>query len=250
MIHTHCHLDSILYESIDKVIKKMDKNMIIAAGVDLESSKHVLELVDKYPNVYGVIGFHPEEIDKYDDTFLTFLEENINHPKIVGIGEIGLDYHYTKENQKQQQEIFIKQIELAKKYNKPIVIHSRDAAEDTLTILKTKASSLKMVLHCYGYSSEMAKEFLKMDVMLGIGGVVTFKNGKKLKEVVENVSMDRLLLETDSPYLSPEPFRGKTNEPYNIVYVADEIAKIKGITKEEVLSITFDNAVRQFDLSR
>lgn len=249
MIDTHCHLDLNLYENIDTVIKNMNGHKIIAAGVDLESSKHVLELVDKYPNVYGVIGLHPEEISKYDDSFLNFLEENINHPKIVGIGEIGLDYHYTKENIELQKEIFIKQIKLAKKYNKTIVVHSRDAAFDTLEILKNEAQSLRIVLHCFGYSLELAKEFLKMDCMLGIGGVVTFKNGKKLVEVVENTPIDRLLLETDSPYLAPEPFRGHKNEPVNIIYVAEKIAELKNMKKEEVLSKTYENALRQFDLN-
>jgi len=249
MIDTHCHLDLNLYEDIDVVIKNMNGNKIIAAGVDLESSKHVLELVEKYPNVYGVIGLHPEEIDKYDESFLIFLGENINNPKIVGIGEIGLDYHYTKEKIELQKEVFIKQIELAKKYNKTIVVHSRDAAFDTLEILKKEANDLKIVLHCFGYSLELAKEFLKLDCMLGIGGVVTFKNGKKLVEVVENTSIDRLLLETDSPYLSPEPFRGKKNEPFNIIYVAKKIAELKNISEEEVLNKTYNNARHQFDLN-
>jgi TatD DNase family protein len=248
MIDTHCHLDIDSYDSLDDVIKNMNGNKMIAAGTDLESSEHVLALVNKYPNVYGVIGFHPEEVDKYQDSFLSFLEENLQNPKIVGIGEIGLDYHYTKENSERQKELFIEQIQMAKKYHKAIVVHSRDAYLDTLEILKKEASSLKIILHCFGYSYEGAKEFLKLNLMLGIGGVVTFKNGKKLKEVVENVDIDRLLLETDSPYLSPEPFRGKKNEPYNIVYVAEEIAKIKNISKEEVLKITYDNAIRQFDL--
>ncbi len=247
MIDTHCHLDS--YENLDDVINKMNGNKIIAAGVDLETSRQVIELVDKYPNVYGVIGLHPEEVDKYDDTILKFLESNLNNPKIVGIGEIGLDYHYTKENSELQKQVFIKQIELAKKYNKTIVVHSRDALEDTLSILKKEASSLKIVLHCFGYSYESTKEFFKLDLMLGIGGVVTFKNGKKLKEVVENVSIDKILLETDSPYLSPEPFRGQINEPYNIIYVAREIAKIKNMKEEEVLELTYKNAVQQFDLN-
>lgn len=249
MIDTHCHLDLNLYEDIDVVIKNMNGNKIIAAGVDLESSKHVLELVDKYSNIYGVIGLHPEEIDKFDESFLNFLEENINNPKIVGIGEIGLDYHYTKENKELQKEIFIKQIKLAKKYNKTIVVHSRDAAFDTLEILKKEANDLKIVLHCFGYSLELAKEFLKLDCMLGIGGVVTFKNGKKLVEVVENTSIDRLLLETDSPYLSPEPFRGKKNEPFNIIYVAKKIAELKNISEKEVLNKTYNNAIHQFDLN-
>lgn len=249
MIDTHCHLDLNLYEDINIVIKNMDGNKIIVAGVDLESSKHVLNLIENYPNIYGVIGIHPEEVEKFDETFLKFLEDNINHPKIVGIGEIGLDYHYTKENIELQKEIFIKQIQLAKKYSKTIVVHSRDSAFDTLGILKKEAKDLKIVLHCFGYSLELAKEFLKLNCMLGIGGVVTFKNGKKLVEVVENISIDRLLLETDSPYLSPEPFRGKKNEPVNIIYIAEKIAELKNTTKTDILNKTYNNALYQFDLN-
>lgn len=248
MIDTHCHLDLDLYEDIDRVIKNMKGNKLIAAGVDFESSKHVLDLVDKYPNVYGVIGFHPEEVSKFEDSFIDFLEENMKHPKIVGIGEIGLDYHYTKEDEIKQKEIFIKQIRLAEKYNKTIVVHSRDAAMDTLEILKSEVKNVKVVLHCFGYSLELAKEFLKLNCMLGIGGVVTFKNSKKLTEVVKNISLDKLLLETDSPYLTPVPFRGEKNEPSNIIYVAEKIAELKNISKEEVLNKTYQNALYQFDL--
>lgn len=248
MIDTHCHLEMKDYPDIEDVINRMGENKIIVAGVDMESSMHVLELVSTYPNVYGVLGFHPEEIEKYDESFLKFLEENLNHPKIVGIGEIGLDYHYTKGNASLQKKIFIEQIRLAEKYGKTIVVHSREAALDTLEILKKEIKNSKVVLHCYGYSVELAKEFLKLGCMLGIGGVLTFKNSKKLVEVVEKVDIENLLLETDSPYLTPEPFRGHRNEPYNIVYVAEKIANIKGISVEEVFQRTTDNAIRQFDL--
>lgn len=247
MIDTHCHLDKDLYENIEDVIKKMDTNKMIAAGVDLESSKQVVKLVNTYTNVYGVIGFHPEEIDKYTEDFLCFLEDNLKNPKIVGIGEIGLDYHYTKETREKQMDIFQKQLELARKYNKTVVIHSRDALEDTLDIIKNYPD-VKMVLHCFGYSLEIAKQLLKYNIMFGIGGVVTFKNGKKLKEVVKEIPLDRLLLETDSPYLTPEPYRGEKNEPFNVLYVAEEIAKIKGVSREEVITTTTKNAVCQFDL--
>jgi TatD DNase family protein len=247
MIDTHCHLEKQSYDSLDSVVQHMQGNYMITAACDLNSAKEVLEVIHDYENVYGVIGIHPEELDSFCDKDLLFIEEHINDPKVVGIGEIGLDYYYTKANALQQKELFIKQLELAKKYNKCVVVHSRDALEDTLLILKNYPT-LKIILHCYGYSYEASKEFLKLNVKLGIGGVVTFKNGKKLKEVVFNTSLDKLLLETDSPYLAPEPFRGHKNEPYNIVYVAEEIAKIKGITKEEVLLQTTLNAKEQFDL--
>ncbi len=247
MIDTHCHLDRELYKDVDTVIKHMGENTMIAAGVDYKSSIHVLELIKDNPTIYGVIGFHPEEIEHYTEDFLAFLEENLENPKIVGIGEIGLDYHYTKETRDKQIEVFKKQLDLASKYNKTVVIHSRDALEDTLQIIKDYPN-LKMVLHCFGYSLEVAQMLLKYAIKFGIGGVVTFKNSKKLKEVVKEIPIDRFLLETDSPYLTPEPHRGEENEPYNIIYVADTIGALKGISKEEVLRLTTENAIRQFDL--
>ena len=247
MIDTHCHLDEYLYKDIDKVIKHMGENIMIAAGVDAKSSMHVLELIKDNSAIYGVIGFHPEEIDNYNDTFLAFLEENLKNPKIVGIGEIGLDYHYTKETREKQIEVFKKQLDLASKYKKTVVIHSRDSLEDTLEVIKDYPN-LKMVLHCYSYSLQVAQQLLKYNIQFGIGGVVTFKNSKKLKEVVKELPLDRILLETDSPYLTPEPHRGEENEPYNITYVADEISAIKNISKEEVLKATMENAIHQFDL--
>lgn len=249
MIDTHCHLEKKTYSNLEDIISHMGDNKIIVSGYDFESSKEVIKLIDKYPNIYGVIGFQPEEIDKINDDFYSFLEDNMSNQKIVGIGEIGLDYHYTKENSSLQKKVFINQIRIANKYNKPIVIHSRDAFDDTLEILKKECENTKIVMHCFGYSKEAAKEFLKFDLMFGIGGVVTFKNNRKTCEVVEFVDISRILLETDSPYLTPEPFRGQINEPYNIVYVAEKIAELKGISKEDVLQLTEDNAIRLFDLN-
>lgn len=247
MIDTHCHLETL--NNIDEVVQKMGNNKMITAGTDLESNKKVLELIKKYPNVYGVIGYHPEFADTTKEEDLEFLEKHINDEKIVGIGEIGLDYYYSKENKEKQTELFKKQIEIAKKYNKTIVIHSREALEDTYNILKEEnINSLKVVMHCYSGSKEMALRFKEFNMKFGIGGVVTFKNAAKLKEVVKSLDLEDLLLETDTPYLTPEPYRGKTNEPYNIIYVAKEIAKIKEIDENLVLKITTDNAERQFDL--
>lgn len=246
-IDTHCHLSMEDYENIDEIIKNVNDNIIIVSGVDDNSNKEVLELVKKYKNVYGTIGIHPEEIEKGNN--LSFIEKNLNNPKIVGIGEIGLDYHYTEDNKDLQKEFFIKQIRLAKKYHKTIVIHSRDAIEDTYNILVDEnIEGCKVVLHAFSSSLEMAKKFIKLGVKLGIGGVVTFKNGIKLKEVVKGVDIQNLLLETDSPYLTPEPFRGHKNEPKNVIYVAKEIARLKNISEEEVLKITTENALYQFDI--
>lgn len=248
MIDTHCHLEKKDYANIEEIIKKMENNIMVVSGHDDEANKEVLELVEKYPNIYGTIGIHPEDIDKITDQSFKLIEDNINNPKIVGIGEIGLDYYCNKENKQQQQDIFIKQIELANIYHKPIVIHSRDAVSETYNILK-KYLKTKAVIHCYSSSLEMAYKFINLDIKLGIGGVLTFKNSIVLKEVVKNIDLKYLLLETDSPYLTPEPYRGKKNEPYNIIYVAEKIADIKGLSVEEVLEATTNNAFEQFDLN-
>lgn len=247
MIDTHAHLEN--YENLEEIISHMKDNFIIISGVNAKTNSFVLETVEKYDNVFGTLGIHPEELmDAKEEDFL-YIEKNLSHPKIVGIGEVGLDYHYGKETRDKQKKAFVRQIELAKKYQKAVVIHSRDALEDTYTIIEhLYTPSLKMILHCYSGSKEMADKFKKFGILFGIGGVITFKNGVKLKEVVDHLAIEDLLLETDSPYLTPEPYRGRVNEPYNILYVAEEIAKIKGLSLPEVLFKTTENAVRQFDL--
>jgi len=246
-IDTHCHLSKEYFDNIEEIIKNLENNIAIISGADELSNHEVVELVNKYPNIYGTIGIHPNEIDNLSNEALSFIEKNLNNLKIVGIGEIGLDYHYGKDDVNSQKEIFIKQLELAKKYNKPVVIHSRDAAFDTFNIVKDY-KNLKITYHCYSYSLEMAKELIKMNIKLGIGGVLTFKNSKILKEIVENIDLENLLLETDSPYLAPEPFRGKKNTPLNIPYIAGKIAEIKNIPLEMVLKTTTSTAIDQFDL--
>lgn len=248
MIDTHCHLFKEYYEDIFKVIKNMGNNIVIVSGTNDLDNLEVIELCNKYPNVYGTIGIHPTEIKNKTDNSFKIIEDNINNPKIVGIGEIGLDYFWEKENKDIQKEIFIKQINIAKKYNKCIVVHSRDALNDTYEILKEYGQGLKIDIHCFSSSLEMANDFIKIGCKLGIGGVLTFKNNSKLKEVIKNIDLSNIVLETDSPFLTPEPFRGKQNEPYNIIYVAKEIAKLKNIEVEEVLKSTTNNAISQFDL--
>lgn len=247
MIDTHCHLFKEDYDNLEEIIKKMDGNIMIVSGTNDETNKEVIELINKYPNIYGVIGIHPEEANNYNEESLKFIENNINNPKIVGIGEIGLDYYWQKDNKEAQIDLFIKQINLANKYNKTIVIHSREAINDTYNILKEQLKT-KAIMHCYSSSLEMARKFIDLGIKLGIGGVVTFKNSKTLKEVVENISINDILLETDSPYLTPEPYRGCKNEPYNVLYVASKIAEIKNIQLDDVLEITSMNAKKQFDL--
>lgn len=247
MIDTHCYLEALT--NIDEVVQKMDNNLMITTGTDFESNQKVLELTKKYKNIYGVIGYHPEFADIITKNDIEFLEKHIDDEKIIGVGEIGLDYYYSKNNKEKQQGLFKTQIKLAKKYKKTIVIHSRDALEDTYQILKEEdIKDLKVVMHCYSGSKEMAQKFKQFNMKFGIGGVVTFKNSSKLKEVVKSLELNDLLLETDTPYLTPEPYRGKTNEPYNIIYVAKEIAKLKEIDSDLVLKATTDNAKYQFDI--
>lgn len=247
MVDTHSHIYKEYYDDIETVINHMGNNIIIVSGTNTENNKEVIELCKKYKNVYGTLGLHPEEIETITEASFSFIEEHINDYKIVGIGEIGLDYHYKEDNKKKQKEVFIRQLDIALKYSKPVIIHSRDAIHDTYDIIKNY-KNMKKVIHCYSGSLEMALEFIKINCKLGIGGVLTFKNSKKLENVVKNIDIKHLLLETDSPFLTPEPFRGKPNEPCNIIYVAKKIAEIKNIYIDEVLSITTNNAISQFDL--
>ncbi len=246
MIDTHCHIFREYYDNIDEVINDMDGFMIVA-GIDDKTNLEVIELVNKYEKVYGVIGIQPEEINKITMDSYNIIEQNITNPKIVGIGEIGLDYYWTDSNKELQQQVFTRMMELASRYHKPVVIHSREAIKDTYDII-CKYPDVKCVLHCYSSSLEMAKELVKMGVKLGIGGVLTFKNAKKLVEVVKEIPLEYLLLETDSPYLTPEPYRGQQNKPENVMLIAQKIAQIKGITIDEVLMATTQNAIEQFDL--
>lgn len=249
LIDTHCHLFEEDYENLDEIISRMGKHIMIACGTNPKNNLEVIQLCEKYPNIYGTIGFYPGEIDQIKPGDFDLLEQQLKHPKIVGIGEIGLDYHYGKENMEQQKQVFIKQIELAKKLNQTIVIHSRDACEDTYQILKEQhIESCKTVMHCYSYSVEMAHKFTNLGVMLGIGGVVTFHPENMMSKVVDAIDIKFLLLETDSPYLTPVPYRGHKNEPKNVSFVAKKISEIKGISEENVIKTTTENAIRQFDL--
>lgn len=249
LIDTHCHLSKKDYDNLDEVIMQMKDNIIITSGTNLETNKEVLELCKKYTNVYGTIGIHPEEINKIMEDDFKFIEEHINDTKIVGIGEIGLDYYWTKDNKDKQKEVFIRQLKLAQKYNKPVVIHSRDAIQDTYDILKSLNLTISVDIHCYSSSLEMAREFIKLGAYFGMGGVLTFKNSHQLKDIVSKLDLKYLLLETDSPFLAPEPLRGTKNIPFNTYYVAKKIAEIKGISIDEVLKITSLNASRLFDLN-
>ena len=249
LIDTHCHISDEDYENKEEIIKNMENNIMIVSTASPKDIEEVVNLCETHKNIYGTLGIHPEFADTYKDEDLQKVEKYLTHPKIVGIGEIGLDYHYTKENKEKQKELFIKQINLANKYQKTIVIHSRDAIEDTYNIIeKYKNKNIKCNMHCFSGSLEMAERFVKLGVKLGIGGVLTFKNEKKLKEIVHSLDIHNFILETDSPYLTPEPLRGQKNEPRNVKYVAAKISQLKGISYAKTLEITTQTAIRQFDL--
>ena len=247
-IDTHCHLSIEDYDNIDNVIKENRNNnidKIIISGCTKSSIIESLDLSSKYDDVYVTIGFHPSEADITTKDDLKFLEKSLSNKKVVGIGEIGLDYHYGKENVERQKKLFIFQLDLAKKYNLPVVIHSRDATQDTIDILKSY--DLRGDIHCFSGSLETAKIYISMGYYLGIGGVVTFKNSS-LYKVIEKIGLSNIVLETDSPYLSPEPFRGTKNTSKNVPIIANRIAEILNIDVSEVSKITYSNAVKLFDL--
>lgn len=249
IIDTHCHLGIEDYDDIDKVINNFKGNIMIISGVDAKTNEEVVNIVNTHDNIYGTLGIHPEYADSYTEEDLKYIENNLNNPKIVGIGEFGLDYHYEGFNKEKQRELMIKQIKLAKLYNMPIVIHTRDAINDTYNILEeNNAFDNKVTIHCFSESLEMAKRFISKGCKLGIGGVVTFKNSKKLKEVVENIDLSNMILETDSPYLAPEPLRGTKNEPKNVFLVANKIAELKGMIEEDVINITTKNSLKQYGI--
>ncbi len=246
IIDTHAHINKLEYDNLDEIILKLKEYIIINNGINEETNKLVLEMANKYSNFYAAVGYHPENVDEIKDINLKILESYLNNPKVLAIGEIGLDYHYCSDNKEKQKEMFIKQLELAEKYDKPVIVHSRDAIEDTFNILSKY--KVKADIHCFSSSLEMAERFIKIGSSIGIGGTLTFKNNKKTVEVVKNINLSKILLETDSPYLSPEPLRGTKNDSTNLIYVVDAIAKIKGLDKEFVLKRLNQNAIEFFDL--
>ena len=251
LIDTHCHLSREDYDDIDLVIKENRENCIgkiVVSACTKESILECLEYIEKYDDVYLTIGFHPSETESYNNDELKFLRETIkNNKKIVGVGEIGLDYHYGKDDQLKQIEMFINQMKLAGDLNLPVVIHSRDATEDTIKILK-EFPNVTGVIHCFSGSVETAKIYIKMGYKIGIGGVVTFSNSK-LFEVVEAVGIENIVLETDSPYLTPVPYRGKKNSSKYLPFIAEKISEILKISVENVSLETTKNACSVFDLN-
>ncbi|MDE7275936.1 MAG: TatD family hydrolase [Lachnospiraceae bacterium] len=223
--------------------------MVINIGASLESCRRTLALVEEYSFLYGAIGVHPSETGELTEAGLLWLKERCALEKVVAVGEIGLDYYWKEPEPPVQKKWFERQLEVAKEVKLPVVIHSRDAARDTLDIMKSShAETTGGVVHCFSYTKEIAREYLEMGYYFGIGGVVTFANARKLKEAVSYIPLDRILLETDSPYLAPEPNRGKRNSSLNLPYIAKEIAALKGLDYEEVLAVTHENAEKLFRL--
>lgn len=249
---THVHLNSEQYENVDEIVSNaLDNgvNKMIVVGYDLNSSLKAIEIANKYEFIYAAVGMHPSEIKKMDKNDLNKIENLLPNKKVIAIGEIGLDYYWDKDNKEEQKEIFIKQIEWSNKYNLPIIVHSREAAEDTYNVLKANKKYYKKgIMHCYSYSLELAKEFIKLDFMLAFGGALTFLNSKQNKEVVKEIDSKYLLTETDAPYLTPHPFRGKRNEPKYIHLVVEEMSRLKNISEEEMSQIVYNNACDFFEV--
>lgn len=253
MFDSHAHLDSERFEGErDEIIaraKEAGLTLMMNPGASYESSVKAVELSEKYDMVYAAVGVHPHDADTVDDTMLDLLGTLAKKEKVKAIGEIGLDYHYDYSPRDVQKQVFIKQIRLAKSLNLPIIIHDREANDDVLRILKEEDPfKTGVVLHCYSGSAELARQYLKLGAYISIAGPLTFKNNRKTIEVVETVPIDRLFIETDSPFLTPVPYRGKRNEPAYVQYVADKIAEIKGLTYKEVVETTKANACRFFDI--
>lgn len=253
IFETHAHYDDAKFdEDREELLEKVHNsgvNSIVNVGASINSTKQTIELAKTHDYIYAAVGVHPSDIaDLNEDTF-AWLKEQTKYEKTIAIGEIGLDYYWDKESevQEKQRYWFRRQMDLARETNLPIIIHSRDAAEDTMKVMKeANAHELKGVVHCYSYSKEIAQEFIKMGYYIGVGGVVTFKNARKLVETVEAIPLEKILLETDCPYMAPEPNRGKRNDSSNIQYVIKKIAEIKGISEEEVERITEQNAYSLF----
>ena len=246
IIDTHAHYDDKQFDSDrDEILRSLPEQgvgIVVNMGASMESCERTLELTERYSHVYAGIGIHPDDVGSLNDETFARLEGWCRQDKVVAVGEIGLDYHWNVEPPEVQKEWFIRQIDLARKLKMPVNIHSRDATEDTFQIMRDHASGLKGIIHCFSGSREVAVEYVKLGFLIGVGGVLTFKNGKKLRRVVERIPLTSIVLETDCPYLAPEPNRGKRNNSAYLRYVAEEIAHIKGITYDEVVAQTEKNA--------
>mgnify|MGYP002853990319 CR=1 FL=1 len=253
---THAHYDDEQFDAdrteILAELGPAGVGTVVNVGADILSSKRSLELAQKYDFIYAALGVHPSDVSCLNEETFAWLEGHIHDPKVVAIGEIGLDYYWEKDSEAQEQQKywFRKQLALALRENMPVIIHSREAAQETYEILaEMDISSIPVVVHCYSYSPEMAKRFMDLGCYLGIGGVLTFKNAKKLKEVAKDMPLERILLETDCPYLAPEPNRGKRNSSLNLPYVVETLAQLRDCAPEELIAETEKNARRFYRIS-
>ena len=246
LVDTHCHIYKEYYENIEEIMNKINNygvNFIINNACDYKTSIEVIDLSKKYNNMYYVLGVHPSENSNELDKVLNLIKSNINDCKMIGIGEIGLDFYYGKDNKVDQINLFKKQLNIAEELNLPVIIHSRDATKETIDILKEYR--LKGIIHCFNGSIETAKEYIKMGYKLGINGVITFKNCK-LIDVLRSISVDNIVFETDSPYLTPEPNRGKRNDPSFVNDIVDFVSNNLNIDRVDLINISYNNVNKIF----
>lgn len=253
IFESHAHYDDDAFaKDRDKLLAELEENgvgYVMNISSDLASVERTLALAERYPFVYAAVGIHPSDTGELKEGDLSWLKEQCRREKVLAVGEIGLDYYWDNVEHKVQERWFARQLAMANETGLPVVIHSRDAVKATLDVMRAEAPVEKAgVIHCFSYTKETAKEFLDMGYLIGVGGVVTFKNAKKLRECVEYLPLEAILLETDCPYLAPEPYRGKRNCSLYLPFVAEEIARIKGISAEEVIEVTEKNAKRLFGI--
>lgn len=250
LIDSHCHILKSEYDDVKKIKQDTFSSDIKYIINNAYSIVSIRELVNSelHPNEFIAIGIGPDDVNNYDESYKKEIETYLKNKKVVAIGEIGLDYYWTKENKEKQIKVFRDMLALAESYNLPVIVHSRESIQDTFNIIKEY--KVKGIMHCFSGSIEMAQEFIKLGFLIGIGGVITFKNASKLIDVVKRIDINSISLETDSPYLSPEPYRGKKNHPKNIIEIAKKISMIKNINLQEVMDKTTSNVIRLFDLDR
>jgi len=252
LVDSHAHIDDERFDADrDEVVARAlaaGVSLIINIGADMASSARSVALAEKYQGIYAAVGMHPHDAKDMQETDYAQLEYWTKHPRVVAIGEIGLDYHYDLSPRPVQKEVFLRQLDLARKTGKPFIIHEREAHADTLEIIRAAARDLKGVFHCFSGSVETAREYLNMGFYISVAGPVTFSKSGKTKEVAKFVPLDRLLVETDSPYLTPQPFRGRRNEPANVRLVAEEIANLRNVSIEELATATAANAQHLFSI--
>lgn len=250
---THAHYDDTAFdEDRDEMLNSLQKNgieAVVNVSSNIASVQSTIDIIKKYPFIYGAVGIHPNETGELDEDRLLWLQHMTKTPKVVAVGEIGLDYYWDDPKRDIQKNWFVKQLNMAREVGLPVIIHSRDAAKDTLDIMKAEKSwEIGGVIHCFSYGKDMAKEYLDMGFFLGIGGVLTFQNGKKLKEVAQYAPIEQIVLETDCPYLSPVPNRGKRNSSLNLPYVVKALAEIKNMSEQEIIDITNRNAKKLYGI--